>query len=227
MSLATPPSDADKATGVASCKALLLNHQTDLFLAHIEDYIASLDHTDAVDMLVAYSWVPPANDPNAADPADRDYQTAANADQRKLRLLHNHAFRYIRERLPEDVFALTIPLPRNVPKLLRFIRDRWHDGSDIDQDQIRLEFSQLQISNYSNIETYTSAFNSVVATMVRCRMAEGTNNGSLRFSYLKGLGTSYKVYALHAQSNSLDLRDTLPGPYATKCQNRLFPSRPS
>ena len=195
MSLSTPPSAADKAVGVACCKALLLNNQTNLFLAHIEDYIASLDHVDAVTILDAYNWVPPDDDPDAADPADHDYQTAANAEQRRLRLLHNLAFRYIRERLPEDVFALSLSLPRNVPKLLRFIRDRWHDGSDIDQDKIRQEFSLLQISNHSNIETYTSAFNSLVATMVRCRMAEGTNDGSLRFSYLKGLGTSYKLYA--------------------------------
>ena len=122
----------------------------------MHDHIASLDAVDAVGMLDAYNWVPPADDPDAADPADHDYQAAANADQRKLRLLHNLAFRYIRERLPEDVFALSLPLPRNVPKLLRFIRDRWHDGSDIDQDKIRQGFSLLQISNHSNVETYAA-----------------------------------------------------------------------
>ena len=65
------------------------------WIEKVKDYILSLDHDEAAEIWQAFVWTQPEghNDP---DPAERDYQTAANTQERKLRVQHNKAFRFIR-----------------------------------------------------------------------------------------------------------------------------------
>ena len=60
------------------------------WIAKVKDYILSLDHDEAADIWQAYEWAPGGD--GAGDPADKDYQAATNAAERKLRTQHNRRF---------------------------------------------------------------------------------------------------------------------------------------
>ena len=89
------------------------------WIAKVKDYILALDHDEAADIWQAYAWVPGGvdEDGNAiADPAGKDYQTATNAGDRKLRTQHNKAFRFIRNALSEENFDTTLHLPTSLSR---------------------------------------------------------------------------------------------------------------
>ena len=89
------------------------------WIEKVKDYILALEHDDAADIWQAFVWVRDPNNPDAPDPAEHDYQAAANQQARKLRVQHNKAYRFIRNALSPEVFNTTLRLPHNVPKLLR------------------------------------------------------------------------------------------------------------
>ena len=62
----------------------------------VKDYILALPHDEAPDIWAAVIWERDPTQPDVADPADRDYQEASNATQKKLRQIHNKAFQFIR-----------------------------------------------------------------------------------------------------------------------------------
>ena len=121
------------------------------WIERVKDYIMALDHDDAVDIWQAFIWEPgdagddDEGDEADADPADHDYQSATTAPERKLRIQHNKAFRFIRNSLSPEVFDTTMGLPCSVPKLLRHLRNYWNDGSVIDRDSLRMEYLEMAL----------------------------------------------------------------------------------
>ena len=139
----------------------------------IKDYILALDHDDAADIWTAYKWEPADGVDNEAeeeeeeeeDPAERDYQLAVTASDRKLRTKHNMAFKYIRAHLSPAVFDTTMHLPTSVPKLLRHLRSYWNDGSVCDRDKLRTEYQDMRLEQYADMEEFITAFQNKVRVM--------------------------------------------------------------
>ena len=100
---------------------LLTRENYETWMAKIEDYICSLDHDDAPDIWEAYKWDQGQHDANTDDPADHDYQHANKNNEKKLRRVHNKAFKFIRQHLSHEIMQTTLRLPRSVPKLLRHL----------------------------------------------------------------------------------------------------------
>ena len=127
------------------------------WIEHIKDYILQLDHEDAADMYNDYEWIyNPANvvsDDNP-DPGLHDYQTADNAALKKLRTMHNKAYRFIRDHLTEKMFDKTIGHETSVPKLLRLLRESWNDGSPVERDNLRKDFRALRLGQFDDMETF-------------------------------------------------------------------------
>ena len=127
------------------------------WIEYVRDYIYALDADDAPDIWNAFKWVQPEGG-QEADPADKDYQQATNANAKKLRTAHNKAYKFIRQRLSADVFEKTKGQEVNVPKLLRFLRKYWFDGSVSDRNRLRLEFEALRLGDYADMDLYIDAF---------------------------------------------------------------------
>jgi hypothetical protein len=143
------------------------NYET--WFSHIDDYIGALDHEDAYDMITAFRWTPSEDQPD--DPADHDYQAAGNAAAKKLRLVHNKAWKFIRSSLTDDIHQTTLHLGhKSVPKLLRHLRDYWHDGSVFDRKILRDEYQDSKLEDFENLETFTTAFQNRVVVMRQHKM---------------------------------------------------------
>ena len=102
------------------------------WIAHIKDYILALDHEDAADIWQTFIWKP--SDGNMDDPINHDYQRAPNAPAKKLRVHHNKAWQFIRNKLSKAMFQSTLKLDHSVPKLLRHLRrNKYNDGTVSDR----------------------------------------------------------------------------------------------
>ena len=99
----------------------------------------------------AYEWNQPEGG-NEADPVEKDYQEAKTINARKLRVVHNKAFKWIRQNLSDTAFDKTKGCEMSVPKLLRFVHKYWFDGLMSDRDRLRMEFEGLKLTDYDNMD---------------------------------------------------------------------------
>ena len=140
------------------CLDILIGDNFVIWYEKVKDYIYAWDHPRAAEFIDFAEWTPPADNPQQADPANYDYQQHNNADARKLRTVHNNTYSAIRGHLSTGIYQTTITLGRNVPKLLRHLRNRWNDGSVIDRNRLRDEYYALKLENFDTLEMYNSAF---------------------------------------------------------------------
>ena len=211
------------------------------WIERIKDYILALDHDEAADIWNAYEWEPPAHnvagaeddsEEEEADPGLRNYQRAANAQERRLRVQHNKAYKYIRNSLSDEVFERTIGQPASVPQLLRHLRDYVNDGSVIDRATIRDEYQAMKLEDYSSYETYEMAFKNKVIAMRKLKMGLVQEDEDVLHQFNKGLPAawdmqksiasaqqmSYEI-ALAYYLNQAKSNQTLPGTVALKSSN--------
>ncbi len=157
----------------------------------IKDYILALDHDEAADIWTAYKWVPADG---GDDPADRDYQAAANAADRKLRVKHNNAFKYIRAHLSPAVFDTTMHLPTSVPMLLRHLRRYWNDGSVCDRDKLRTEYQDMRLQQYADMEKFVTAFTNMVRVMRNHNLGLVSNDDDVLYQFNKSLPRAWELH---------------------------------
>ena len=160
--------------------------------AKVKDYILALDHDDAADMWQAYEWKRTADNVADPDPADHDYQTCTNAAERKLRVQHNKAYKFIRSALTNEIFDTTLQLPTSVPKLLRHLhRQVVSDGTVSDRDRLRTEYQELTLEGSSDMQTYITAFKNMVHTLRDLKLGLVAEDGDVLHQFNKGLPSSW------------------------------------
>ena len=138
------------------------NYQT--WMEKAKDYILAQDHDDAIEMWTDFNWVNP-ND-GTPDPIARDWLKAANnASAKKLRVLHNKTFSYLRQHLSSDIFDTTRNMRTSVPVLLRHLRDQWHSDSSYDRNKLRKEYTDMSLNNYPDMEAYVTAFKNLCVVL--------------------------------------------------------------
>lgn len=96
------------------------------------------------------------DDDEDEDPEQREYQKARSAMDKKLRVQHNKAYRYIRQHLSDKVVATTKNL--NV----RHLRNYWNDGTTLDKRKSRKEYDQLKLEDCTDFEDFKTAFDNKV-----------------------------------------------------------------
>lgn len=165
------------------------------WIEHVKDYILALDHDDAADIWKAYIWKPKpdveAEDQD--DPADRDWQEAASAPARKLRVKHNKAYKFIRDHLSQRMFNTTKGMETNVPKLLRFLKKTAHsDGGVFDRNLQRDHFRDMKLEDYEDYEAYSTAFSNAMLDLQEFDSRLIGNDEELLYQFNKGLPSGWQ-----------------------------------
>jgi hypothetical protein len=164
------------------------------WIAKVKDYILSLDHDEAADIWQAYEWAPDDDD-DAEDPAEKDYQAAASAAERKLRTQHNKAFRFIRNALSDENFDTTLQLPTSVPKLLRHLHKLVvSDGTVSDRDRLRTEYQEISLEDYNDMQAYITAFKNKVHTLRDLGLGLVAEDDDVLYQFNKGLPSAWTNY---------------------------------
>ena len=191
MSLSAGERDTDSRSKIP----LLTRDNWSTWIQRMKDYILALDHDEAADIWMAYEWVPdPEADEPEEDPADRNYLVANNLADRKLRIQHNKAFKYIRSCLSPAVFDTTLGLPHSVPKLLRHLRQYWNDGSVCDRDKLRTEYQAMQLEQYDDMERFITAFKNKVVVMKNYKLGLVSNDDDVLFQFNKSLPQAWQMH---------------------------------
>lgn len=189
----------------------------DTWIEKVKDYIFALDHDDAVGIWTAYMWQAPEpgavveeedeGDEPAGDPAEHDYQAANNAGTKKLRLLHNKTFAFIRRNLGDNMFEVSRSAARHnsVPKLLRALRDSVNDGGVIDRSTLRKQFNTIKLEDYDNMELYIAGFNNLVTKMKYRKMSSVDDDEDVLFRFNEGIPTAYAQVKLVIAANNKSL----------------------
>ena len=176
------------------------------WIEYVRDFIYALEADDAVDIWNAFMWVQPEGG-QEADPADKDYQQAANANAKKLRTAHNKAYKFIRQRLSADVFEKTKGQEVNVPKLLRFLRKYWFDGSVSDRNRLRLEFEALRLGDYADMDLYIDAFKEKAKMCRGAKIGMAQTDDDVLFRLNESLPAAWEQYkAIVSASNEFGRR---------------------
>lgn len=162
------------------------------WLSQVKDLILSLDHDEAADIWQAYSNWDPATP--IVDAADEDYQNAVNASAKKLRHLHNKAYRMIRLSLSSEVFDTTLELDTHVPQLLRHIRKWWHSNSIYDRIELIEEYEEMRLGQYQDMEVYQTAFKNKVRIMRDYHIGLVSDDETVLYSFEKHLPAAYKEH---------------------------------
>ena len=147
-------SDPDRDSSTRLEKLSRENYTT--WMAQVKDIILALDHDDAAEIWTIFEWVSTPGD--TVDPIVFDYQNATTAPLRKLKRVHNLAFALIRRHLTRPIFQTTLRLEHSLPKLLRHLRNYWHEHSPNDRAQLTNEYRQMSLSQFADMEEFTSAF---------------------------------------------------------------------
>ena len=186
-------------------KLTRVNYPT--WIVKIKDYILSLDHDDAADIWNAFQFVQADPQNPVADPADHDYQLSTvnnpNGSLKKLRVQHNKAFRFIRNSLSEELFNTTLHLPTSVPKLLRHLRSKWNDGTVSDRDKLRVEYTELKLSSFVDLEAYITAFKNQVVVCKRYNLGLVDNEEDILFQFNKGLPNGWSMHKSIAMAQQM------------------------
>ena len=209
MSLSSSYEDSPKI-------AKLTNANWTTWIEWVKDYILALDHDLAPDIWNAYKWTPDPDYDLAAngnqpeqDPADYDYQVAANAEKRKLRVQHNKAFQFIRKNLCTEIFNTTIGLSHSVPKLLRHLQNRWNDGTTHDKARLRQEYTQMKLDRYKDINDYITHFTNKVAELKEFNIGLVDDDEDVLYQFKMGLPSPWDIYKGMANANSMNLKSSL------------------
>ena len=167
------------------------------WIAHAQDYIMALPHEDAADIWTAYVWERPAgqgdDDDDEEDPADRDWQAAASAGEKKLRMQHNKAFKTIRDALEQKIFNSTMGMENNVPKLLRFLKEKcFNDNSAEDRNSLREHLDNMKIEDYDDYDDYQGAFDNTLKEVQKFDLDLVDNDERLLYMFNKGLPAAWQ-----------------------------------
>ena len=157
-------------------------------------------------MWLAFMWQPadPANPGN--DPADKDYQNAGNsASAKKLRLLHNKTFAFIRRNLSDSMFELSREVSTSVPKLLRRLREVTNDGSATDRSALRAEYDAMKLDDYDNMQLYIAGFNNLVTKMRFYKIKSVEDAEDVLFRFNEGMPAAYKDIQLVIAAQNMNL----------------------
>jgi hypothetical protein len=186
------------------------------WIAKVKDHILALDHDEAADIWLAYLWVPGGvvdgddeGDPDS-DPADKDYQDARSASDKKLRTHHNKAFAFIRNALCPDLFDTTLRLPTSTPKLLRHLHKIVvSDGTTSDKDRLRTAYQDMSLEAYSDMHAYITAFRNMVHTLRDIGLGLVAEDGDVLFQFNKGLPKTWDQPMLVVSALEMDLERAL------------------
>ena len=195
--------DDERATGKIG---YLTTENFDIWIEKVKDYILALDHDDAMEMWLACMWQPadPANPGN--DPADKDYQNAGNsASAKKLRLLHNKTFAFIRRNLSDSMFELSREVSTSVPKLLRKLREVTNDGSATDRSALRAEYDAMKLDDFDNMQLYIAGFNNLVTKMRFYKIKSVEDAEDVLFRFNEGMPEAYKDIQLVIAAQNMNL----------------------
>ena len=195
--------DTDKSSGIEKCTVA----NFDTWIEYVKDYILALDHDDAIGIWDAYMWQPdPANPGN--DPAGFDYQQAGNANQKKLRMLHNKTFAFCRKNLSPAMFEVTRGIETSVPLLLRKLRDQCNDGGPIDRAVLRAEYSAIKLEDYDNMQLYISGFDNLVTKMKYHKIKQVEDDEDVLFQFNMGVPQAYENAKMIASAQNFNLAAT-------------------
>ena len=167
--------------------------------AHVQDFIMALPHEDAADIWAAYMWTRPVgqddedSEDEHEDPADRDWQAATTAAEKKLRMQHNKAFKAIRDALEQKIFNSTMGRENNVPKLLRFLKKKcFNDNSAEDRNSLREQLDNMKIEDYDDYDDYEGAFDTTLAEVQKFDLDLVDNDERLLYMFNKGLPAAWQ-----------------------------------
>jgi hypothetical protein len=183
---------------------LKLNRENwNTWIAKVKDYILALDHDEAADIWQAYTWV--SGGAGEADPADRDYQVATNAAERKLRTQQNKAYRFIRNALDAELFDTTLRLPTSVPKLLRHLHKLVvSDGTVSDRDRLRTEYQEMSLEDYNDMQAYITAFKNKVHTLRDLNLGLVAADDDVLYQFNKGLPSTWSNHTCIVSALQMD-----------------------
>ena len=176
------------------------------WIEYVRDYIYALDADDAPDIWNAFKWVQPEGG-QEADPADKDYQQATNANAKKLRMAHNKAYRFIRQHLSADVFEKIKGQEVNVPKLVRFLRNYWFDGSVSDRNRMRLEFLALRLGDYADMDLYIDTFKAQAMMCRGAKIGMAQTDDDVLFRLNESLPAAWEQYKAIVSASKMSLED--------------------
>ena len=195
------------------------------WLEMIKDYINALEHEDAPDIWLAFEWRPnPNHDPNALgadgnplgpqqDPADHNYQDVSGRNSgpaKKLRVQHNKAFKFIRQRLSEEFFEETQGMPTHVPKLLRKLRSYWNDGSTHDVNAIRKEFESLRLEDTGlDMKAFQTKFLNKLRQARNFNVGTAATDEDALYRFNEALPAAWKTTKSAAAASGLKFKDAL------------------
>jgi hypothetical protein len=212
---------------------LLTRDNYETWMAKIEDYICSLDHDDAPDIWEAYKWDQGEQDGDD-DPADYDYQDANSANEKKLKRVHNKAFKYIRQHLSHEIFQTTLRVPRSVPKLLRHLRTYWHSGSVSDRATLRKQWSAMKLDDYKNMESYITEYKNKVCTMREYKIGVAKDDEDVLHHFEESLPDAWGHHKVTRLASKMKLHEaytfyeelakadaSLPGAIAPSTKNTI------
>ena len=202
------------------------------FIEQVMDYIGTRDSDDCPDLIAAYLWDLQEHEDGAEDPAEQDYKTlpadvtstAAKKEWKLLRRDHNKIYKFIRDHLDETAFQSTCNKNFNVPRLLRHLRNQYHnDGGYDGRKALRAEFKGMELKNFENILAYKQQFDILLCTMRTYKIALADDLEAVKDQFDQGLGPGWKELILLTESQMKDYKASWEFYYSQAKSNIALP----
>ena len=117
-----------------------------------------------------------------------------HAASKTFRTQHNKALKYVRKHLSRELFDLTKSMPQNLPRLLRYLRDRDNSNEDVDRDNMPADWEGLRLGQFSDMESYIQTFKQSYHRMRKLKMGVVMDDRDVLYTFHKTMPKAWHDY---------------------------------